>query len=564
MTKTPSPFAFPRKERCRSKLGGETISVMAELDSEAEAVWSDLVATSLADERWDSEFTPSPHSTSKARARLVALGPRAAPTLLLRLGDMRQQTRYEALWALDALGAAGEPASNVLAARIALTSGLERSFTARALCSVTRGTVAESDLAIAPETRLAVMEWTMEHRPLDEQRRHVERLLRSDAAKFVLCGDGPSLRFRGLVEHPELVVPDLVRPFLSAPDADVRQAAVTALRNAAADVDAQLAIAALVSARGNIGLDAVEGVAYFEGSDALVAPFARAGRWGCLLVLVRCRRDRGLVTRLGEARAHLEELLEQRGEGTGPDVGTAIEIAAEVAEAAEFAWRVDAVVEHDPEGFRHHPERSGVHIHDAYSRYRAAMGRARDDGKSQCRVADDQFVSGNVKDLFGRAAHGRYERVLRIAPRVSPYSAHAAFQLAWIARAFGAAVDDRWAEFIASLGFADEDYLAEVRGRVPALTGGSLEWRPWPPFHAEDERYLDRASRLEAAGLYGAAARELLALAETKETRARMARSARAAKGHMEVDDLVQAAAVLEARAWAHVVRVGRAFAKRT
>jgi hypothetical protein len=82
-------------------------------------------------------------------------------------------------------------------------------------------------------------------------------------------------------------------------------------------------------------------------------------------------------------------------------------------------------------------------------------------------------------------------------------SAHAAFQLAWIDRAFGSPVPPARVGWIRSLGFADEAFLAELGRPVERpLHGYRFEWDAGE--YRKDE---SRAQRAAAAGLPSLAAR---------------------------------------------------------
>lgn len=503
-----------------------------DIDGEAEAQWQELLAAASADS--------ATRSTRAARTKLALLGARAVPTLLRGLEAPESRTRYEALYALHAIGPAGARAGAVLEARIPQVDGFERTLVVTALCSVTNGAPCETELATRHETRQAVMEWVMTNRHLAARRQHVERLLGAgpDAVRFVLRGDDVSMEFGGLCKHADLVVPDLVKPLLTASDLDIRQAAGKALMNARVRIDAEAQLEALASAGRLISIGDVETLAFLEGSDVLVDTLATQDAVGTMTVLARRRRQRGLTTALSPLRRRIETTLMQRDGDSEREVADAIELATEVEDRHDLAPLVHrAASEHE----RHY----GWHIEQAYVRFRWRMGGSVS-RRPTLDLADERFLLGEVRDFVGHYADGRYDAVLLVNPR----SAHAAFQLAWIARAFGALVDDRWAAWIASLGFSDAAYLEELRRQVPPLTGLSIDWRAWPAHHAEDEKYFDRAGQLEAAGLWTVAARHLRALAESK-------------RGE-DVTDLEGAARALESKALEHLERVWAAVARTT
>ncbi|MEV0566618.1 hypothetical protein [Dactylosporangium sp. NPDC050588] len=85
--------------------------------------------------------------------------------------------------------------------------------------------------------------------------------------------------------------------------------------------------------------------------------------------------------------------------------------------------------------------------------------------------ADDAFLRGRIETMLG-GAFDAYAGVLLVEP-----SAHAAFQLAWIDRAYGAPVTAARVDWIRGLGFAGEDLLAEVARPVDRpLEGLRIEW----------------------------------------------------------------------------------------
>ncbi|MBV9928602.1 MAG: hypothetical protein JOZ96_26535 [Acidobacteria bacterium] len=113
--------------------------------------------------------------------------------------------------------------------------------------------------------------------------------------------------------------------------------------------------------------------------------------------------------------------------------------------------------------------------------------------------ADGEFLKGKIEDGFDRSAFQFYDEALRLGP-----SAHAAFQLAWIDRAFGTEIVPERVEWIRQLGFYDEELLAELsRPAAVPLTGFRTEWRS---IITKRERDPARAARAEKAGLPSLAA----------------------------------------------------------
>lgn len=114
-------------------------------------------------------------------------------------------------------------------------------------------------------------------------------------------------------------------------------------------------------------------------------------------------------------------------------------------------------------------------------------------------AADDCFRSGLIE-----AATMLPSAFLRYAGElVVTGSPGAAFQLAWIDRAFGAPPDAERIEWLRGLGFADEELLAEL-GRPPPSLGGPR--RAWRPLGEAARHRTVLAGRAEDAGLFGLAA----------------------------------------------------------
>ncbi|MEU0561110.1 hypothetical protein [Dactylosporangium sp. NPDC006015] len=106
--------------------------------------------------------------------------------------------------------------------------------------------------------------------------------------------------------------------------------------------------------------------------------------------------------------------------------------------------------------------------------------------------ADDTFLRGRIETTLG-GAFDAYAGILLVEP-----AAPAAFQLAWIDRAYGAPVTAARVAWIRGLGFADEDLLAEVARPVRRpLEGLRIEWDCGRP----GKHHPARAARAAAAGL---------------------------------------------------------------
>jgi hypothetical protein len=113
--------------------------------------------------------------------------------------------------------------------------------------------------------------------------------------------------------------------------------------------------------------------------------------------------------------------------------------------------------------------------------------------------ADEKFLSGDIEDSsVESAAHGAYGYVLL----ADPHSAHAAFQLAWIDRAFGSPITNERVAWIRALGFADPKLLETLATPIVPLPG----WHKHPHHHDNEEDLQSLAGHAERVGLPSIAA----------------------------------------------------------
>ncbi|CAN5796414.1 hypothetical protein BH09MYX1_BH09MYX1_62690 [soil metagenome] len=468
------------------------------LDAEAAALWDVVRGVAIDGALWDSEFLPSPHDTRPARAALVALGERAVAVLVRQLDHRQRYIRMEAIWALAQIGDAGRAATLPLLIHCRRSVENEHSSTVKALCAVNRKLVLRRGMHTSARTRLPVVEWFVENRSSSETKHLLAELLAKDEdnQRFVLFGGDPSMDFKGLVHHPNLVLRlAVVRPLLESPDATVRAGAARVLANLGTPFDSVKAIAIALAAPATIA-PIIHRLAQLPESHELVPALVAKKLDVALATLCRARRQAGRSTAAAPMRAFLEETLAQRALYTEDAISVAIDVVAQLDERESFRAAIEAT--------REHPRWYSI---DNLPFVLATDG----DHESIWKVGqgDARFLAG---ENFGPSgASASYDRVLLGHPK----DAHAAFQLAWIARAFGAPIDDARASFIASLGFHDRAFLALLQ-TAPAqkLDGHSHQWTPWFAHETTPEAFRARIEKTAASGLPALAARDCATLVE--------------------------------------------------
>lgn len=263
----------------------------------------------------------------------------------------------------------------------------------------------------------------------------------------------------------------VLRGALRSPTSEIRRQAVVFLSWAPQHEPLDALIEAM--ALGPVVLP--DRVAADPSSEVLVKVLAAKGELGPLSELLMRRRCAGLRTDPGLCRAMLRErLLEQRErsfrEGTAREVGVCVRELADpellpvcVSALANRTAPYDAL-----------KAALGVYGQTAIDALTAVPANA--PGAEQVRWlldalkkpfpatlewADRYFADGKIDDWTGSAFYS-YAEVLQLRP-----SAHAAFQCAWIDRAWGAPVPPARVDWIRSLGFRDPAFLDELATPVP-------------------------------------------------------------------------------------------------
>ncbi len=460
----------------------------SDAEKSAQAAWDQLIEVYWDDKRWDSEFTMSPYNPFGEESRVAAHGAAALRVVVPLLATNERGYRVHALGVLGDIGSAARPALPRVLVLARGDDDYERAIAVRAACGIDLDVVCALGLDRDRRTRLAVMEWIVRHRPLAEQRAHIERLLDGDAGlqRFALLGGGASLAFKGLHEHPDLIPVERVSALLDSPDRDVAAAAQRTLLHAGVRIDGARSVPS--------SMYELEMIAPLASSDTLVERLIALRHTNMLVELARRHRQAGRAFPLARFCDFLTRELAARARGTEREVGAAIELLAELVGCEALRAEVEAAA-------REHAEHLTIFMTDAARRYAVALHAVRtglglDD-------ADRLFTEGELWTSYG-GADKLYDHVLL----EHPGTAHAAFQLAWIARGYGVEIDRERMAWIASLGFRDRDLLDALAHPVAGLSRATMMWS-WSTARGDRDKAAERATLAERAGLWGLAARQL-------------------------------------------------------
>jgi hypothetical protein len=476
----------------------------------------DRLCTEVRDDAdWDSEFTPSPYHPGRAVSEFVD-GVTVAEAVTLLLGVLTgsgpeiphwagRDLSYWACAGLEQLGpAAGDAAADVLAERV----GARREplmAAAVALDAIAPTRARELGVHRLPETMTVVtgryvtlgdaatveyVEWFVATQA-DED---VVRLFRDVRLRDRMCRDCPPA-LAGLLHG-------LLRGDRGVP---VRREAAEILAMAGAGGVTEELIEVL-SEGGPLPVGVVERVAAHPASERLVPTLVSVpGVATDLARLIARRRCAGLGTAPAPLRAFLRE---RHGDGVASAIADLRDEtllagllphlhagrfrprdwAALIRAFASFGAQGRAML--DEYGRRHpgiEPVRWAI---EEVDRYLTAGG--------WLEVADRAFRLGQIEPAV-EGAFRAYGEVLLFRP-----SAHAAFQLAWIDRAFGAPVPAERVGWIRSLGFTDERLLADLARPVERpLDGQRSGWDLGSSVRDDPAR----SARAAEAGLPSLAAR---------------------------------------------------------
>ncbi|MEV4517362.1 hypothetical protein AB0K00_51465 [Dactylosporangium sp. NPDC049525] len=466
-----------------------------------------------SDRQWDSEFTPSPHEPdAKLREFVDGAGVAAVPLLLDALSGDRD-LRYWACVGLQRLGpAAGDAAADVLADLIAARRDPWET-----------AAVALDAVAPARARALGVHRWpeTME-RLTDRHLRlptgaaaHVERFVAEESDEDVVRFLAQHRLRDWIVRDRPPGLADLLRGLLRGDrGAEVRRAAAEILVMSGVDAIGAEHIEALRHG-GPLSPGIVVRVAAHPESERLVPRLvSRPGVAEALAELILRRRCAGLSTDPAPVHEFLRRCVTEAGDRwPGPQFGATLPAAvADLRDETLLVHLLPMLHEH-----RLGPSEFGALVaafasfgsagrelldrhqrqHPDVPRVRWALDAVDTARRPRLDDADDAFLRGRIESTLG-GAFTAYGAVLLAGP-----SAHAAFQLAWIDRAYGAPVTADRVAWIRGLGFAGDGLLAELARPVERpLEGLRFQW-DCGEFRRHDP---GRAARAAAAGLPSLAA----------------------------------------------------------
>lgn len=481
------------------------MSTGATQDEEVQRRVSAFVSEFYDDKSWDSEFNGSPYSPGAKMRELCELGPVVVPVLLRYLADGDLDLRSLAARGLAQLG----PAAGA-EALAALEAVLDDRWCA--------STVAEAVAAIDPERfwALGLQRYgsavnSMLRRELKVGGGHalLGRLVTLDEAKPLLealNAVDSELTYGDRSRPPDAALLALVRKAMHSQHAEVRGRATYVVGKLPAASPVEALIEGMVTSQ---RVTHVDRVAWHEDSALLVRLAVEQRQVSWLAELLLRRRCAGLATDPEPLLALVEAKLrnpERPWRYEQHEADAAARCAFELGDARLLPALVEAVVPANG-GFAWGSLALALRLFGAEAA-RALDARERTAGGEVLErvrwmkeavagpaadllpLADGEFVRGSIDHTTG-GAFAQYARALRFAP-----SGHAAFQLAWIDRAFGVPITERRAAWISSLGFRDAALLAELRLPVTPLEGGRFEWRKCGAKHA---------GRVAAAGLPGLA-----------------------------------------------------------
>ena len=451
-------------------------------------------------EAWDHDFIGNPHSPDRMMKKLVdEHGASAAPLLTEQLDNPEKEVAF---WASVGLGYIGPGAGKNAATRLARLS--------------TR-VAAETLYEVDPEL------WWKEQHP------EIEPVLEEQ----VRAGVDQSVAFmeRSARDASDEVLAALLRnhvlrdAWTADPRADVvaflraQSGRSAAVRRAAAELLTVMnsgdAVSALVDAlcldNKKVSLVVIERVASHPASIGLVDHLIRTNALGGLATLLERRRCAGLATPGRAVREYIRKKLEF------PD-RTYLSEQHDVADAANAAaalgddllvYDLACAVNRENSGYAWRPLVRALRVFGKkainelqyqdwdYAPTMLAEIRAKPKVDPLV-VADNTFLEGWIEPTI-HGAFRAYADVLLYTP-----SAHAAFQLAWIDRAFGSEIVPERVAWIRGLGFHDEEFLRELATPVPRpLEGDRSRWDGGQFQQNEPEK----ADRARGAGLPSLAAR---------------------------------------------------------
>jgi hypothetical protein len=433
----------------------------ADVSPAVEELWIAYLEEIRRDDAWESEFTASPYDPGRLRQLLASHGKRALPLLIRELGSDDDSAAL-ACGVLDVMGARAAP--EAVAPLVAYLRSRDPGRVL-ALWSVDQGAVLEHGFHRMVGAREILL-----HRLIFDRRTEAAPILSSliddpdeDVVCFGLRGPDRESPWRAIaLRDPDLVPVARFRDLATSTRSAVADAAMQALAACRRPADVPLALSRAADGRFMPTLDDIAWLAPHPYSLVLLPGLVQQGHVSReLFQLVQRRRCAGLVTSPGPIR----ELLER------------------------------AIAERDGD-------------HNARARFNLAVELGRElrlvdlvappvATTASLAGADEHFLTGDI-DGFPEGAWSDYAAVLLMEED----NAHAAFQLAWIDRAFGSVISPNRLAWLRALGFRDDDLLATLAAppdwTIPASRSGA---------RARATMFQEVAERVEQAGLPSLAAR---------------------------------------------------------
>lgn len=438
-------------------------------------------------EAWDHDFIPNPHSPYEALSKLTELGPEVIPTLCQMVRDGDREVRY---WAIIGLKEFGPSAG--AEALAALETVLDDSYVARS---------AAEAIAFVDESRFFQLGLHANHSAVgDVTRTHHRRGTAAGWLQRVFWVGDEGASTAAIEGLPDIDAPDIelllvLREALRSPYAKVQSRAIWLLGRLPGATSVESLIRAMVSS-GYVAV--VDRVAWHPDSIELVDVLVKREWVAFLADLVFRRRCAGLETPPELAREFVERKLrdpKREWRYEEHDVHDAAKCALELGDDALLPALVDAVIPANggyawnalvqalaffaPRAIERLEARQLEVDAPTAERIGWMLKQLRSIRRPELEWADAQFVRGDIDHTTG-GAFETYGRVLRDRP-----SAHAAFQLAWIDRAFGVPITPERVSWIALLGCEDEALLTELTTPVTPLNGLRFTWRSCKPHDVE-------------------------------------------------------------------------------
>ena len=485
--------------------------------TELEKRKSDFFSELASHDAWDSEFTANPYSPYRSMEKLAELGEEALP-FFIEICRGSKGSWDDRLYGIHGIECLGERAGPTGLAALEALIGAD--YAGKCAAVAIERVMPERfwELKLHTNTE-AVESLTEKHRDEGTGATWIARILALGDEKNSAAALN-SLRDVKAGER-ELILE--LRKALMSPFATVRATASRLLANA----PSASPVEALIESMATSGMVSVEPVAWHPDSVVLAPVLAQRKNLAYLGSLLERRRCAGLTTPPEPLIDVIDQTLrfpKREWRYEQHDVHDAATCARELNHEALIPALVEAVMPLNT-GYAWNPLVDSFRVLGAKGRAALELAKKSADSERrktidgmfealsrnwlQLEFCDSQFVDGSIDHTTG-GAFALYSSVLRRGP-----SAHAAFQLAWIDRAFGATILPARIAWIRSMGFRDEELVQELATQVAPLEGYRFSWRKCEKADAE---------RVAAAGLPGLAFSGSRDPAHTQAAKAHVAR----------------------------------------